>query len=199
MFYYQSVCGLNKRCFDANGRFYIEGIWELKWNRKLTSWLMADEKSCRVGMGTFENTELLSGLSSTEWILVFFFNVWRMLLSFFPCSALWCLDDVPFRNELPYLKKLPGQIYTIDQQCQHDFGRNSRFCSRVGVSSCFFNIYLLVPRPHYPVRPLRFASRGASEFSRPFVSDTSANCINREGLGRRQQNRLSETCHSENF
>ena len=109
-----------------------------------------------------------------------------MLLSFFPRSALWCLDDVPFRNELPYLKKLPGQIYTIDQQCQHDFGRNSMFCSRVGVSSCFLKIYLLVPRPHYPVRPPRFGSRGPGEFSRPFVSDTSANWINREGLGRRQ-------------
>ena len=204
MFYYQSVCGLSKSCFDANGRFYIEEICELKRNRKLTTWLMVDKKSCRVGMGTVENTELLSELSSKEWILVFF-NVWRMLLSFFPCSALWCLDDVPFRNELPYLKKLPGQIYTIDQQCQHDFGRNSRFCSRVGVQSCFcfcfcfFNIYLLVPSPRYPERPVRFRSRGLSEFSRPFVSDTSANCINREGLGRRQHNRLSEKCHSENF
>ncbi|CAH3034862.1 unnamed protein product [Porites lobata] len=51
-------------------------------------------------------------------------------------NALWCLDDVPFRNELPYLKKLPGQIYTIDQQCQHDFGRNSRFCSRMKRDPC---------------------------------------------------------------
>ena len=48
-------------------------------------------------------------------------------------SALWCLDDVPFQNKLPYLTKLPGQIYTIDQQCQHDFGKNSRFCSAVSL------------------------------------------------------------------
>ena len=56
------------------------------------------------------------------------------------CRALWCLDDVPFRNKIPHLKKLPGQIYTIDEQCQHDFGSNSRYCSGVSelrLVSCF--------------------------------------------------------------
>ena len=44
------------------------------------------------------------------------------------------------------------------------------------VNSC------LVPRPHYCARPIRFGSSGPSEFT---SSDTSPNCIDREGLGRR--------------
>ncbi|KAL9984449.1 hypothetical protein ACROYT_G006741 [Oculina patagonica] len=51
-------------------------------------------------------------------------------------KALWCLDDVPFRNQIPYLKKLPGQIYTIDMQCQHNFGKNTRFCSGMKRDPC---------------------------------------------------------------
>lgn len=51
-------------------------------------------------------------------------------------KALWCLDDVPFRNKIPHLKKLPGQIYTIDEQCQHDFGSNSRYCSGMKRDPC---------------------------------------------------------------
>ncbi|PFX20640.1 MAM domain-containing glycosylphosphatidylinositol anchor protein 1, partial [Stylophora pistillata] len=43
--------------------------------------------------------------------------------------GLWCIDDVPFRNKIPYLKKLPGQIYSIDEQCQHEFGPNTRYCN----------------------------------------------------------------------
>ena len=38
MFYYQSVCGLSKRCFDANGRFYIEGNLKGIENLQLDSW-----------------------------------------------------------------------------------------------------------------------------------------------------------------
>lgn len=50
--------------------------------------------------------------------------------------ALWCIDDVPFRNEIPYLKKLPGQIYSIDEQCQREFGKNTRFCSGMKRDPC---------------------------------------------------------------
>ena len=41
----------------------------------------------------------------------------------------------------------------------------------------------LVPRPHYCARPMRFGSRGPSEF---FVSGTSRKCIDREGPERRR-------------
>ena len=45
------------------------------------------------------------------------------------------------------------------------------------------------PWRHYSARPIRFGSRGPSQvlrefISRPFVSDTSPKCIDREGLGR---------------
>ena len=51
--------------------------------------------------------------------------------------ALWCLDDVPFRNKIPHLKKLPGQVYTIDEQCQRVFGSNSGYCRGVSEVACF--------------------------------------------------------------
>ncbi|KAK2572947.1 A disintegrin and metalloproteinase with thrombospondin motifs 2, partial [Acropora cervicornis] len=50
--------------------------------------------------------------------------------------ALWCLNDVPFRNTIPHLKKLPGQLYTIDAQCQREFGSNSRFCRGMKRDPC---------------------------------------------------------------
>lgn len=51
--------------------------------------------------------------------------------------ALWCLDDVPFRNKLRHLKQLPGQVYTIDEQCQREFGSNSGYCRGVSGLVCF--------------------------------------------------------------
>ena len=62
---------------------------------------------------------------------------------FFFRRALWCIDDVPFRNEIPYLKKLPGQIYSIDEQCQREFGKNTRFCSGVSSTSSFCAIEVI--------------------------------------------------------
>lgn len=62
-----------------------------------------------------------------------------------PCSrrdlvsrlrSLWCLNDVPFRNNIPHLQKLPGQIYTIHEQCQREFGDHSRFCSGMKRDPC---------------------------------------------------------------
>ena len=75
------------------------------------------------------------------------------------------------------------------------------FCWQYFTLSIAFSIHLarkmyflpcLVPRPHYYARPMRFGSRGQRKFlrpspgSRPFVSDTSPKCIDREDLERRR-------------
>ena len=53
----------------------------------------------------------------------------------------------------------------------------------------------VVPRPHYYARPMRFGSRGPGKFSRPFVSDTSPKCIDREGLERRRTGTRQVVAH----
>lgn len=64
----------------------------------------------------------------------YFGRLKKFFFFFFP-RGLWCIDDVPFRNKIPYLKKLPGQIYSIDEQCQHEFGPNTRYCNGVSLIS----------------------------------------------------------------
>ena len=53
----------------------------------------------------------------------------------------------------------------------------------------FSPVHCLVPRPQYCAWPMRFGSRGPRKLlavSRPFISDTSPECIDREGLDRRR-------------
>ena len=54
------------------------------------------------------------------------------------------MNDVPFRNTIPHLKKLPGQVYTIDEQCQREFGSSSRYCSRVSDLVSWLEIVVVV-------------------------------------------------------
>ena len=61
---------------------------------------------------------------------------------------------------------------------------------RPGLYEIMSSFLCLVPRPHYYARPIvsghvvRESFRGVS---RPFVSDTSPRCIDREGLERRRK------------
>ncbi|XP_020909865.2 A disintegrin and metalloproteinase with thrombospondin motifs 3 isoform X2 [Exaiptasia diaphana] len=42
--------------------------------------------------------------------------------------ALWCLDDKPHQFNRTLMQQLPGQIYSLDEQCKMDFGNSFSSC-----------------------------------------------------------------------
>ena len=66
----------------------------------------------------------------------------------------------------------------------------------------FSPVHCLVPMPHYCAWPMLFGSRGPRKLlavSRPFISDTSPECIDREGLERHRTGTRQARLHASVF
>lgn len=66
--------------------------------------------------------------------LLFTYTSFAFLTRYFTC-----LQNDPMEKSMNSDKDLPGALYTLDEQCQFNFGKYSKTCS--AVSSCFHFVF----------------------------------------------------------
>ena len=109
-----------------------------------------------------------------------------------------CLGQIKESSSIPSTPTPPP--HPPSPEFRYHLENHTHHCNMPSghILMCLFYVPSLVPdyclkcvtqtlnQYHYHAQPMRFGSRGPRQFSRPFVSDTSPKCIDREGPERRR-------------